>query len=265
MKRPLDQLAEIARTAVGIGNDLIKNARPQKVSEKADRDTYTDVDVRIERRIRSFLADTTPDIDFLGEEEGHSSQTTDSKHFWALDPIDGTANFTHDLPFAAVQISLIIEDSPVVAAVALPFWNKIYWATSGGGAYANGEPIRVSTTTQTRKAIVSIGDYAVGDGAQEKNKKRLAVTGKLAHQVERIRMFGSAAHDFVWLAEGRLDGVIILSNQIVDVAAGALIAKEAGGAILDSSGNQYSTSSIDVVAAGPNLIEAMLSIAKTSE
>lgn len=222
--RPLDQLAEIAQKAVGIGNDLIKTARPQTVTEKSDRDTYTDVDIRIEREIRAYLAEATPEIGFIGEEEGASDQTANSECVWALDPIDGTANFVHGVPLCGVSLALVQNDRAIVAAVVLPYLNLLYSAVRGHGAQVNGQSIGASKAVELSKSMIAIGDYALGEGADRKNNQHIALTAALAAKVERIRMFGSAAHDLVWLAEGRVDGVVILSNNMLDVAAGILIA-----------------------------------------
>ncbi|QUF02545.1 inositol monophosphatase [Actinosynnema pretiosum subsp. pretiosum] len=224
MMRPLDQLAEIAQKAVGIGNDLIKTARPQTVTEKSDRDTYTDVDIRIEREIRAYLAEATPEIGFIGEEEGASDQTANSECVWALDPIDGTANFVHGVPLCGVSLALVQNDRAIVAAVVLPYLNLLYSAVRGHGAQVNGQSIGASKAVELSKSMIAIGDYALGEGADRKNNQHIALTAALAAKVERIRMFGSAAHDLVWLAEGRVDGVVILSNNMLDVAAGILIA-----------------------------------------
>ena len=112
--------------------------------------------------------------------------------------------------------------------------------------------------------MIAIGDYATGGKSSDKNKQRFALTAALATKVERIRMFGSAAHDLVWLAEGRIDGAVILSNKTHDVAAGALIAREAGAVVLDTSGAEYTTKAANVIAGAPGTIEKILSLTQAS-
>ncbi|MFD7653934.1 inositol monophosphatase family protein [Actinosynnema sp. NPDC059797] len=262
--RPLDELAEIAQKAVSIGNDLIKRTRPQTITEKSDRDTYTDVDVRIERNIRTYLAEVTPEIGFMGEEEGSSSQAVDSEHFWALDPIDGTSNFVHGVPLCGVSLGLMQGDRAVVAAIVLPYLDLHYFAAYGQGAYVNGTKIQASETAELSKAMVAIGDYAVGEDAERENGQRIALTAALAAKVERIRMFGSAAHDLVWLAEGRIDGVLILSNKTYDIAAGVLIAREAGASVSDSDGSEHTSTSLHTIAATPNIVQSLLDVVQSS-
>ncbi|MFI9006648.1 inositol monophosphatase family protein [Actinosynnema sp. NPDC053489] len=264
MKRPLDQLAEIAQKAVGIGSYLIKTTRPQNVIEKTDRDTYTDVDTRIEREVRAYLIATTPEIGFTGEEEGRFDRAVDSEYAWVLDPIDGTSNFVHGVPLCGVSLALMWNNKAIVGAIAMPYLELIYSAIDGHGAYVNGQVITASKTAELSKAIVAIGDFALGEGAKKKNRQRIAVTAALAEEVERIRMFGSAAHDLAWLAEGRIDGVVILSNKIHDVAAGVLIAREAGAIVLDKSGGANNAQSTEVIAAAPNISNQLLTLVQSS-
>ncbi|QFZ16890.1 inositol monophosphatase family protein [Saccharothrix syringae] len=262
--RPLDQLAEIAQKAVSIGNNLIKHTRPETVTEKSDRDTYTDVDVRIEQDVRTYLAEATPEIGFIGEEGGASGQAADSEYVWALDPIDGTSNFVHGVPLCGVSLGLMRGDRAVVAAIVLPYLDLHYSAAHGQGAYVNGTKIQASETAELSKAMVAIGDYALGEGAEEKNRQRIALTAALAAEVERIRMFGSAAHDLVWLAEGRIDGAVILSNKTHDIAAGVLIAREAGALVLDSSGTQHTSAATHTVAAVPGIAKPLLALVQSA-
>lgn len=260
----LDHLANVAGNAVRIGHELIKASRPETVTEKTDRDTFTDVDVRIEQEIRAYLAEMTPEIGFLGEEEGRSGTATDSPYLWGLDPIDGTANFVHGVPLCGVSLALMQGDHTIVAAVSLPYMELHYSATAGRGAFVNGEKLAASKTTELSKSIVAIGDYALGEGAGEKNSQRIALTAALAAQVERIRMFGSAAHDLAWLAEGRVDGAIVLSNQPLDLAAGILIAREAGALVLDSTGAEHTRAATHTIAAAPGIADQLLSLVQSA-
>jgi myo-inositol-1(or 4)-monophosphatase len=262
--RPLDQLAEIAQKAVTIGTHLIRTTRPQTVTEKSDRDTFTDVDLRIEHEIRAYLAEATPEAHFVGEEEGADDEAADSELTWSLDPIDGTSNFVHGVPLCGVSLALMREDHAVVAAIALPYLDLHYSAAKGKGAFVNDKRIRASATTELSKSMIAIGDYALGEGADQKNQQRIALTAALAAQVERIRMFGSAAHDLTWVAEGRIDGAVILSNKTHDIAAGVLIAREAGALVLDSTGAAHTSTSTHTIAAAPGVAESLLGLVQAN-
>jgi myo-inositol-1(or 4)-monophosphatase len=260
----LDHLADVARSAVRIGTELIKTTRPHTVTEKTDRDTFTEVDVQIEREVRAYLAEVTPEIGFVGEEEGRSEESANSPYVWGLDPIDGTANFVHDVPLCGCSLALLQGDHTVIGVISLPYLDLHYSAVLGGGAFVNGKKLQASKTTELSKSIVAIGDYAVGEHAVDKNRQRLALTAKLAAEVERIRMFGSAAHDLAWLAEGRIDGAIVLSNNPLDLAAGILIAREAGAVVMDSSGKEHSSEAKHTIAATSAIAAELLSLVQSA-
>ncbi|TQM83192.1 myo-inositol-1(or 4)-monophosphatase [Saccharothrix saharensis] len=260
MKRSLDQLAEIAREAIRIGSNTIKNTRPESVTQKSDRDSFTDVDLKIERSIRNYLSEITPEIRFAGEEEGEVGEQRSGRFMWTLDPIDGTANFVHGIPLCAVQIALMHNGEALVAAIELPYMGMHYWAAKEHGAYANESRIQCSTTDDLSKSIVSIGDYATGEHAEQKNLYRISKTAALANRVERIRMFGSAAHDLAWVAEGRIDAAVIMSNKVHDIAGGVLIAREAGACVTDTKGSSHTPESLDTVASSPRILNDLLNL-----
>jgi myo-inositol-1(or 4)-monophosphatase len=260
----LDHLADVARSAVQIGTELIKTTRPHTVTEKTDRDTFTEVDVQIEREVRAYLAEATPEIGFVGEEEGRSGTSADNPYTWGLDPIDGTANFVHGVPLCEVSLALLQGDRAVIGVISIPYLSLHYSAIQGRGSFINDEKLHVSKTTELAKSIVAIGDYALGAEAPNKNRQRIALTAELAAQVERIRMFGSAAHDLAWLAEGRIDGAIIMSNNPLDLAAGILIAREAGATVVDSSGSQHTPESAHTIASTPGIARMLLTLVQST-
>ena len=260
----LAELVTIAQQAVGLGYDLVKNTTPTKIRLKGDRDVVTEVDLTVEKEVRAFLAHMTPHIEFLGEEEGGQSALLEAQHVWTLDPIDGTSNFAHGLPLCAISLALVRHGEPVVAAIVAPFLGLRYHAAKDQGAFGNGTQLQASKTTDLSQAIASIGDYAVGPNAPEKNKRRLRLTALLAERVERIRMFGSAALDLAWVAEGRTDATLILSNKPWDTAAGVLLAREAGAQVIDCSGAPHDFRSLETIAVTPGIADSLLQLAGTS-
>lgn len=253
-----DELLAIARHAVALGADLLHSGRPARITEKADRDIVTDIDMTIERAVRSYLASVTPSMGFLGEEHGTSGP--DAEYVWVLDPIDGTANFAHGIPLCAIQLALTRQNVPVVAAVVAPFLGLRYHASAGQGAFCNDEPIRVRETTELSRSIVSLGDFATGDDGKQSNIRRLRLINNLADQAERVRMFGSAALDLASVAHGRTDAAIILSNKPWDIAPGALLVREAGGQVLDDKGSRHTSESPATVAVCSGLAPPIVSL-----
>lgn len=258
MTYDLIDLRTIADQAVGLGYDIIKNTTPAEIRLKGDRDVVTDVDITVEKEVREFLARMTPHIAFLGEEETSTASLDGDQDVWTLDPVDGTSNFAHGLPLCAVSLALVRRGEPVVAAIIAPFLNLRYVAAKGHGAFGNGVQLQVGSAKELSESIVSIGDYAVGDHAAVKNQRRLRLTTLLAERVERIRMFGSAALDLAWVAEGRTDGTVILANKPWDTAAGVLIAREAGALVVDGFGKMHTYSSHETICANPQLIETLI-------
>jgi myo-inositol-1(or 4)-monophosphatase len=241
----------VARRAVGEAAELVRTHAPGKLTEKGDRDPASEVDLAVERFVRDFLHNKTPEIAFLGEEEG--GQPTGHGLLWMLDPIDGTVNFLHGLPLCAVSLSLCDANTAVVAVVDLPFIGTQYTALLGQGAYADDKRLRASQTSTLANALISIDQYAFGEDAERKNRWRLRLTERLAHDAQRVRMLGASAIDLAWTAEGRLDACIILGNKPWDTSAGVLIAREAGARVLDHDGSDHTQQSLSTIAVTPTL------------
>ncbi|MEO3889627.1 inositol monophosphatase family protein [Nonomuraea sp. B5E05] len=251
-------LLPIGEQAVQIASEIIRTKAPGVVTAKGDRDMATEVDYAVEHAVREFLARETPEIGFLGEEEG-GSRLGDGL-MWALDPVDGTANFLHGIPLCGVSLGLVDKDAPTLGVIDLPFFNLRYAAAEEAGAAVNGSVIQVGDARELRRAIVAIGDYAVGENAEERNRPRFALTEELAARVQRIRMFGSAAVDLAWVAHGRIDAAIMLSNNPWDTAAGVIIAREAGATVIDLDGSPHSMTAQATIAASPKLVADLVEL-----
>lgn len=249
MSPDLTSLMPVALRAMDLAEEYVRIHEPGLVTAKGDRDMVTDVDLAVERMVREFLAEATPAVGFLGEEEGG----TDAETRWVLDPVDGTANFTRGLPLNGISLALVHEEHAVLGVIALPFLARRYWAAEGLGAWRNGQPIIAARTTALSDAIVAVGDYGTGPDPPSHNRAALAVHAHLAPRAQRVRMLGSAAVDLVWVADGTLDASITLGNRTWDMAAGAIIARQAGAAVLDADGTPHTTNSRCTIATVPAL------------
>jgi myo-inositol-1(or 4)-monophosphatase len=258
----LAELLTTAHEAVELATGLARTSSPGVLTPKGDRDYASEVDYTIERTVRAFLAERTPRISFVGEEENVAAATTPAQ-WWTLDPIDGTVNFAHGVPLCGVSLALVRDSQPVLGVIALPFLDARYWALDGEGAFRDGHRLGIRGATRLDDAVLTIGDYAVGPDAEEKNRTRLGVTQLLAARALRVRMFGSAAVDLTWLAEGRTDASVTLSNRSWDVAAGVVIAREAGAQVLDYDGSEHTTESAATVAVSPGLREELLAVLRS--
>jgi myo-inositol-1(or 4)-monophosphatase len=250
-------LLPVAMQAADTAAEMMRTRRPASVTEKHDRDLVSDVDIAIERNVRGLLAKVTPGIGFLGEEEGQTGDAG-SGWLWTLDPIDGTSNFAHGIPLCAATLALLHDGRAVLAVIDAPFLGERFHAVVGQGAFAGSERLSASATTHLRDAVVAIGDYATGPGADRENELRLAVTVQLAPRAHRLRMLGTAALDLAWVAAGRLDASIILGNNPWDTAAGVLLAREAGATASDADGVPHNFDSAVTITASPGLIDQLI-------
>ncbi|GIN01159.1 inositol monophosphatase family protein [Planomonospora venezuelensis] len=252
-------LLPIAQRAVAIAHEIVRTRVPKTISFKGHRDMVTEVDVAVEHAVRDFLSQETPDIGFLGEEEGPVIRDG-SGLLWALDPIDGTANFMHGIPLSGISLGLIQDDRSILGVIDLPFLDMLYAASEGNGATCNGDAITTSKADELDAAIVSVGDYAVGADADHKNRVRIPLNHQLASRVQRVRMYGSAAIDLAWVAEGKTDACIMLSNNPWDTAAGVVIAREAGALVTDATGRPHTMRSHATIAAAPAVLAQVIGV-----
>lgn len=251
------QLLPIAREAVARAHRIIRSRALGSVVAKGERDMVTDVDLAVEDAVRDFLSRETPEIGILGEEHGHSG-SIDGALWWALDPVDGTANLARGIPLCAVSLALVEGRRGVLAAIDLPFLGIGYTAAAGHGAYAGDERICASEVRALSEAVISIGDFAIGADADTKNRVRIALLSRLGARAQRIRMIGTAAIDLAWVAQGKLDASIILANQPWDTMAGVLLVREAGGVVLDQDGTDHTADSATTIAVCAGLRENIM-------
>ncbi len=226
--------------------------RNVKIEVKADKTPVTEADVRAEEAIRSLLTKRFPSHGFYGEETGKSDM--DAESVWLVDPIDGTKSFVRECPFFSTQIALMRAGRFVLGVSCAPAYDELAWAESGGGAFLNGKPIRVSGVPSLDAAIVSTG-----------NLKSLAASaawprfGGLIGGINRIRGYGDFVH-YHLLARGALDVVIESDVNILDIAALSVIVEEAGGRFTDLKGQPVGLATTTVLATNGKLHAPVLDL-----
>ncbi|MFD5589448.1 inositol monophosphatase family protein [Streptomyces sp. NPDC127063] len=264
MTSDFQELLRIGSEAVDQAVSVVRKMAVGQVTSKGDRDMVSALDLAVEDRVRSFLRRETPEIGFLGE-EGGGERYHDAELTWALDPVDGTANLVHGIPLCGISLGLVEGQRSVMGIIDLPFLHQRFHALDGHGAYSGTTQLQASKVSSLDSAIVALGDYAVGEAAEERNRRRLAVTQLLAERALRVRMLGSAAVDLTWAAAGQVDATIALSNHPWDMAAGVCIAREAGCTVMDASGAPHTVTSSATITAAPRLREAILRLLQDSQ
>jgi myo-inositol-1(or 4)-monophosphatase len=253
----LPALLATARRAAAAGSAIVRAGigAAREVESKGPGDWVSEVDIASENAVRAVLLSEWPDLPVLGEEEGGERGAVS----WIVDPLDGTTNFLHAFPAVGVSIGLVEGDTPIVAVVDAPLLGETYSASLGGGAFRNGTPLRVSERAPGNAVCVT--------GFPFRNKERLdsflATFERVLRSIEDIRRVGSASLDLCWTGAGVFDGYFELSLGPWDVAAGALIVREAGGVVTDWWGDETAwLRTGDVLAAPPRLHEHLLTITR---
>lgn len=239
MTRFLDLCERAARRGGKILLDYRGRITPR---EKGPKDLVTEADLASQKQIREILLGEFPDHGFLGEEGGGSGDGSgydrpwyEQQYCWVVDPLDGTTNYVHDLPNYSVSIALCSLGQPIAGCVFDPLLDECFLAAQGEGAQRNGQTIRVSPCEQMREALIAASLPA----DLPRNSVEISRFIEVMHGAQAIRRLGSAALNLCYVASGRLDGYWATSVAPWDVAAGALILKEAGGTITALDGTEF--------------------------
>lgn len=190
-------------------------------------DLVTEADKAAEVEVLGVLRRHLPDHAILAEESGRSG-TAGNPLVWAVDPLDGTTNYTHQYPFCAVSVGLLIEGVPAVGAIFDPIRADLFRAAWGLGATCNRQPIQVSETDSLADSLLVTG-FAYD--RRETADNNYAEFCQLTHLTRGVRRGGSAAIDLAYVACGRLDGYWERGLSPWDVAAGVILVQEAGGQV----------------------------------
>lgn len=250
MADPLQTAIAAAREAGAVLLEHLQ--RPLQIEEKAHRaDLVTIADRASERLIVERLRAGFPNASILGEEGGEYAAVREPidaasgqavRERWIIDPLDGTTNYAHGYPLFCISIAYERDGEVRAGVVYAPLMRELFSATLGGGAHCNGEPIRVSSIAALGEAMVVTGfkpyDY-------ETNAPYFA---KASHHAQAVRRDGAAALDLAYTAMGRFDAFWEFELAPWDMAAGALIVREAGGTVTAIDGSAFDLSGQSIMA-----------------
>jgi myo-inositol-1(or 4)-monophosphatase len=254
----LNTAVKAARKAAGIISRASFDVDKLTIRKKRQNDFVSEVDEAAEEAIIRILRDAYPDHGILAEESG-TSDDAKSDYVWVIDPLDGTTNFLHGFPQYCVSIGLLHKGKPTQAVIYDPNRNELFTATKGVGAYLNDRRIRVSRTDRLEDALMGTG-FPFREVGHLDDYLRMFRNVTMA--TSGIRRPGAAALDLAWVACGRIDGFWEMGLSPWDMAAGALLVREAGGLIGDLDGNEGFLDSGRVVATNAKLFSAMLQLLK---
>lgn len=227
------ELAERAARAAGEVLLSRYGSEPQGLDTKSSgTDPVSDADREAERVLFEMLLGERPDDGLLGEEGSHRDGVSGRR--WVVDPLDGTVNYLYGFPAWSVSVALEDGDGGLVGVVLDPVAGALFRAERGGGAFLDGDvpgagPLRARAGVELREALVATGFAYTADH----RAAQAEIVRELLPQVRDIRRAGSAALDLCAVAAGRVDAFYERGPKAWDVAAGALICREAGGCVLD--------------------------------
>lgn len=225
--------------------------------EKRKADLVTEADTESQDTIRKIVLGRFPGHDFLGEESIGGVKTwtgTAAKPRWIVDPLDGTTNFVHGVPFFCVSIALAVGDDILCGVLYNPMMDEFFSAVKGEGAFLNGVRMNTSEIKSTPGALVSVG-FPTDTTSETPDLQAFL---DVISVTQAIRRTGSAALNLGYVAAGRFDASWSFSTNPWDVAAGAIIVKEAGGVVTAPDGGPFTFADSRILAAANPALHSRL-------
>lgn len=246
----------MSEAAIKAGKGLIRDygeIDQLQISKKGTSNFVTNADVRTEKLLQKELSKARPDFGFLLE-EGGDIPGKDKQHRWIIDPLDGTSNFIHAIPYFCISIGLekiTASGSEIIAGVVYdPIHNELFAAEKGKGATLNSRRIVVSQRDQMEDALLVLGNPKL---SSHENKDTFRLLDTLLQSKATLRHFGATALDLANIAAGRLDACWYYSIQPWDIAAGMLLVQEAGGVVSTFDGKDINPHSGSLLASNRHL------------
>ena len=241
--------AAVRKAARAVQRDYGELANLQ-VSQKAPGDYVTAADKRCDKILREELSKVRPGYSFLTEETG-VVKGTDPDHRFIIDPIDGTMNFMHSVPFFAITIALERKDELIAAITYNPVSDEMFVAEKGSGTFLNNKRLRIAQRRDIHDTLVSYEMPHRGGKEHALSRAELSV---LQGKVVGIRGPGSAALSLAYVAAGRFDAMVCRNINSWDIAAGILLVKEAGGFVADPDSEANPMVSGNILATNAELL-----------
>lgn len=245
---------DVALEATATAGEIIRGGwdSDRQITFKGRADIVTDIDVAAEKAVLEILTGAFPQFGILAEES--QPVAGNSRYRWVVDPLDGTRNYAQRIPHFCTIVALAEGDDIIAGVVYDPIREETFTAAKGQGAFLNGAPITVSETTEIARSLLSF-DLGYVD---EKAGLAIDMLRSLWPGMYSVRMMGSAGLGLAYAASGRVDLFFHHSLSPWDVAAGLVLAQEAGGRVVDRQGNKAGLFTPSVVCSSPSLVEDFL-------
>lgn len=223
-------LLSVAQDAASQAGEILRAEwrDPQRLPDKGFRDWVTETDYRAQRQITRVIGKQFPGHGFLTEEADDTLSST-GPVVWVVDPVDGTSNFSRQQPNFCISLAAVADGAVQVGVIYDPIRQEMFSAAAGRETTLDGQPLQASTVSELANAVIGL-DWA---HEQRKRQHSLDALAAVAHQVHTIRALGSAALALAWVAAGRLDAYFNVGLKPWDVAAAALLIRQAGGRLSD--------------------------------
>jgi myo-inositol-1(or 4)-monophosphatase len=257
-----EPLLAIAMTAAQLGGAILRSyfgrLETGDIEEKGQNDWVSAADRASEEAIAAYLHRHTPELGLLAEEGGMRAE---GSSLWVVDPLDGTANFVRSFPHFAVSVGLVVDGVPTVGAIYDPMRDELFAAAAGVGAFRNGRRISVSERGELAGAFVTTGfPFRV----RRHIDTYLSVFRAVYMQAMAIRRPGAAALDLAHTAAGVFDAFFEFNLSPWDLAAGAVLVREAGGLVTNLDGGADLFAHGNVIAGPPGVHRDLLAIVRTA-
>lgn len=227
------------------------------IHHKGEINIVTDVDIACQRRIIELIEKQYPDDAIIAEEKENTFGEKRNK--WIVDPLDGTTNYAHGYPFFCTSIAYEVKGEVVAGVVYNPIFKELFTAQKGEGAYFNSEKIQVSGINDMKQALLSTGfPYDLPTST----KNNISHFVNFLYHAQAVRRDGSAALNLCYVACGRFDAHWEMKLNPWDMAAGALIVKEAGGLVTDFQGENLDMYGDELLASNGLLHKRMIEVLK---
>ncbi len=226
------------------------------INLKGKKDLVTEYDIKIENFLKKKLAKFN--FNFIAEESLYFNKVSNTV---IIDPIDGTTNFSHQVPHCAISVAVYENSHPKYAFVYNPILEEFFYAIKGKGAYLNDKRIEVSKNENFQRALIATGfPYSSAENEDDLNWV-INKLHKILPRCQDIRRLGSASLDLCYVGSGKYEGYYEINLKPWDVAAGMLIVKEAGGVVSNNVGDKYNMFEDKCIVASNGLIhEKMIEI-----